>query len=140
MGAILEVPDGANSENYFLVGKKISSESDFQEVAKELSDRYGISVLLKAGHLEGEILTDYFYNREENSFTVLPSKRVDTQNTHGTGCTLSSALAAALAKGKDLTPAAITAKRYIEQAIISGADYVIGHGHGPVNHFFGYLI
>lgn len=127
-------------EAEILVGKKISSESDFQEVAKELSDRYGISVLLKAGHLEGEILTDYFYNREENSFTVLPSKRVDTQNTHGTGCTLSSALAAALAKGKDLTPAAITAKRYIEQAIISGADYVIGHGHGPVNHFFGYLI
>jgi hydroxymethylpyrimidine/phosphomethylpyrimidine kinase len=65
---------------------------------------------------------------------------VYTRNTHGTGCTLSSAFAAALAKGESLTVAAVSAKKYIEQAIISGADYEIGHGHGPVNHFFlGYI-
>ena len=68
--------------------------------------------------------------------TRLPSKRVNTVNTHGTGCTLSSAFAAALAKGEGLTEAAVSAKKYIEQAIIYGADYEIGHGHGPVNHFW----
>jgi len=70
------------------------------------------------------------------AMTKLPSKRVHTRNTHGTGCTLSSAFAAALAKGEDLTAAAVSAKKYIEQAIISGADYEIGGGHGPVNHFW----
>ena len=64
----------------------------------------------------------------------MPSRRVRTENTHGTGCTLSSALAAALAKGMELTDAAKEAKSYIEKAIISGAEYEIGSGHGPVNH------
>ena len=66
----------------------------------------------------------------------MPSKRVQTRNTHGTGCTLSSAFAAALAKGEDLTVAAVSAKKYIEQAIISGAEYEIGSGYGPVDHFW----
>ena len=92
-------------------------------------------MLLKAGHLTGDILTDYFYNAEDSTLTLLPSKRVETQNTHGTGCTLSSALAAALARGEGLTEAARSAKAYIEQAIIAGAEYEIGGGHGPVNHF-----
>ena len=91
---------------------------------------------MKAGHLSGDTLTDYFYNHEDKTLTPLPSIRVYTKNTHGTGCTLSSALAAALAKGEDLTSAAESAKKYIEQAIISGAEYEIGNGHGPVNHFF----
>ena len=66
----------------------------------------------------------------------MPSKRVKTENTHGTGCTLSSAFAAALARGEELTAAAKSAKDYIAQAIIAGAEYELGHGHGPVNHFF----
>lgn len=93
-------------------------------------------MLLKAGHLKEETLTDYFYNFEDKTLTLLPSGRVNTKNTHGTGCTLSSAFAAALAKGEELTTAAKSAKKYIEQAIISGAEYEIGNGHGPVNHFF----
>lgn len=123
-------------EAEILIGKKIVGECDFKEVARELSGSCGVSVLLKAGHLQGETLTDYFYNAQDGTFTLLPSKRVETKNTHGTGCTLSSAFAAALAKGEDLTTAAKSAKRYIEQAIISGAEYEIGKGHGPVNHFF----
>jgi hydroxymethylpyrimidine/phosphomethylpyrimidine kinase len=79
---------------------------------------------------------DYFYNAEDGSIALLPSKRVNTRNTHGTGCTLSSAFAAALAKGETLTKAAQSAKQYIQQAIISGAEYQIGKGHGPVNHFW----
>ena len=123
-------------EAEILIGKAISGECDFKEVAKGLADTYSVSVLLKAGHLTGDTLTDYFYNAQNRTFTLLPSKRVQTRNTHGTGCTLSSAFAASLAKGDDLTTAAKSAKAYIEQAIIAGADYEIGNGHGPVNHFF----
>lgn len=123
-------------EAEILAGCRISSEDDFDEIARKLSDNGKISVLLKAGHLEGESLVDYFYNAEDGSMTRLPSKRVNTVNTHGTGCTLSSAFAASLAKGEELTTAARSAKAYIEQAIISGADYEIGGGHGPVNHFW----
>ena len=61
--------------------------------------------------------------------------RVETVNTHGTGCTLSSAFAAFLAKGASLDEAARLAKDYIAAAIAAGAEYKIGHGHGPVNHF-----
>ena len=63
-------------------------------------------------------------------------RRIDTLNTHGTGCTLSSALAAQLAKGLSLTEAARIAKTYINNAIIHGAHQNIGHGHGPVAHFY----
>lgn len=122
-------------EAEILSGRTITSEADFPEVAKILSSQ-GVSVLLKAGHLTGDDLVDYFYNAEDGTTTELPSKRVYTRNTHGTGCTLSSAFAAALARGEELTTAATSAKKYIEGAIISGAKYEIGHGHGPVNHFW----
>ena len=123
-------------EAEILAGCHITGEQDFDRIARKLSDNGNVSVLLKAGHLDSECLVDYFYNAEDGTMTRLPSKRVDTRNTHGTGCTLSSAFAAALAKGMDLTSAARSAKSYIEQAIISGAEYEIGGGHGPVNHFF----
>lgn len=123
-------------EAEILSGCTITAQQEFPQIATLLSHNNSTSVLLKAGHLNGDTLTDYFYNAEDGIMTLLPSKRVDTRNTHGTGCTLSSALAAALARGESLTEAAISAKRYIEQAIITGAKYDIGHGHGPVNHFF----
>lgn len=123
-------------EAEILAGRGIAGERDFPEVAKGLSFGGKVSVLLKAGHLEDEDVVDYFFNAEDGSMTRLPSKRVDTPNTHGTGCTLSSALAAAIARGEDLTTAARSAKKYIEGAIISGSRYTIGHGHGPVDHFW----
>ena len=123
-------------EAEILVGCPISSGDVFDDIARQLSGSAGVSVLLKAGHLSGETLVDYFYNAEDGTMTQLPSKRVQTRNTHGTGCTLSSAFAAALAKGEDLTAAAVSAKKYIEQAIISGAEYEIGSGYGPVDHFW----
>ncbi len=123
-------------EAEILAGCPITGEGDFDRVARKLSGGDKVSVLLKAGHLSEERLVDYFYNAEDGTMTRLASQRVETQNTHGTGCTLSSAFAAALARGEDLTSAAISAKGYIEQAIISGAEYEIGGGHGPVNHFF----
>ncbi len=123
-------------EAEILSGCKISSEQDFEQIAKKLSFNKSVSVLLKAGHLDNDCLVDYFYNIEDDTITLLPSKRVKTRNTHGTGCTLSSAFASVLARGEDLTLAAKSAKKYIEQAIVSGAEYEIGHGHGPVNHGF----
>ena len=123
-------------EAEILSGCKISSDQDFEQIAKKLSFNKSVSVLLKAGHLDNDCLVDYFYNIEDNTITLLPSKRVQTKNTHGTGCTLSSAFASALARGEDLTVASKSAKKYIEQAIVSGAEYEIGHGHGPVNHGF----
>ena len=123
-------------EAELLAGCKIAGEDEFEAIARRLSDNGNVSVLMKAGHLSGDSLVDYFYNAEDDTITRLQSKRVQTKNTHGTGCTLSSAFAASLAKGENLTDAAILAKRYIEQAIISGAEYEIGKGHGPVNHGF----
>lgn len=91
---------------------------------------------MKAGHLRDERLVDVFYNAEEDRIVELPSARVNTPNTHGTGCTLSSAFASYLAQGFSLDDAARAATDYIHSAIVAGADYEIGHGHGPVKHFW----
>ena len=127
-------------EAEILAGCTITSERDFDAIARQLSANGGVSVLLKAGHLDGDELVDYFYNAEDGTITRLPSRRIYTRNTHGTGCTLSSAFAAALARGEDLTCAAKSAKKFIEQAIFLGAEYELGGGHGPVNHGFGPLV
>ncbi len=118
-----------------LLNRKISSQEELPEAAKELS-QLGASVMLKAGHLSDEKLTDIFYNAETNETIFLESKRIDTVNTHGTGCTLSSAIASFLAKGNSLNDSVRLAKEYISKAIESGANYKIGKGHGPVNHFY----
>lgn len=123
-------------EAELLLGKPIEKQSELSGSARELSKKFnGISVLLKAGHLEDEELIDVFYNAEKDEAIELKSKRIYTRNTHGTGCTLSSAMAAFLARNFDLSEAAKKAKNYIDQAIIDGAEYKIGGGHGPVHHF-----
>ncbi|MCF0176321.1 MAG: bifunctional hydroxymethylpyrimidine kinase/phosphomethylpyrimidine kinase [Bacteroidales bacterium] len=123
-------------EAEILVGHKIHSQSDLPAVARELSCGGKVSVLMKAGHLTDDELVDIFYNAEEDHCIELRSRRIYSKNTHGTGCTLSSAFASFLARGFSLDDAARNAKDYINMAIASGATYEIGHGHGPVNHFF----
>lgn len=123
-------------EAEILCGRSIVGQNDFPEVARSLSMDGRVSVLLKAGHLNGDYLTDVFYNAEGDTILELKSKRLDTRNTHGTGCTLSSALASYLAQGLPLDDAVKSAKDYISRAIAAGAEYEIGNGHGPVNHFF----
>lgn len=123
-------------EAELLLGNKIDSQDQLPDAARELA-RLGASVLLKAGHLaatETE-LVDIFYNVETGRMTRLAAPRVDTRNTHGTGCTLSSAFASQLALGKPLDEAAAAAKAYIAAAIAAGSRYRIGRGHGPVHHF-----
>lgn len=122
-------------EAEIILGRKITSQSEFGAVAKELAEKFQVSVLLKAGHLNADILTDVLYDFENSSCTELPSKRIKSVNTHGTGCSLSSALAAFLAKGFNISESAQRAKEYITESIKAGADYEIGKGHGPVHHF-----
>ncbi len=123
-------------EAEILLGETISNQKELPEIAKRLSCGGKISVLLKAGHFMEENLSDVFYNAETNEILELPSKRIFTRNTHGTGCTLSSALASFLAYDLPLNDAVRQAKDYITQAIFHGKDYEIGHGHGPVHHFY----
>lgn len=124
-------------EAELLLGRKIDRQDSLPEAARELSrNGGGVSVFLKAGHLHDEELVDIFYNAEEDRILPLRSRRLATRNTHGTGCTLSSALAAFLARGCSLDEAATQAKEYIAGAIEAGAAYEIGHGHGPVHHFY----
>lgn len=129
-------------EAEILAGVCISSQKELPDVARTLSEKISsaggrkVSVLMKAGHLEDDELVDYFYNAEEDHIIELRSRRVHSNNTHGTGCTLSSAFASYLAQGFGLDEAAVKAKEYISAAIEHGAEYEIGHGHGPVNHFW----
>ena len=123
-------------EAEILLGEPIERQGDLPSAARRLAGMYGVSVLLKAGHLVNDELIDIFYNRETDETIELSAQRVETPNTHGTGCTLSSAFAAQLAKGLPLTEAARAAKAYINAAIVHGANYTIGHGHGPVAHFY----
>lgn len=122
-------------EAEILLGRPVQSQDELPEAARALSQGRRVSVLLKAGHLTDDRLVDIFYNAEDDTITPLESRRVHTANTHGTGCTLSSAFAASLAAGLPLTEAARRAKDYINDAIVAGAAYSIGHGHGPVHHF-----
>ncbi|MDO5443362.1 MAG: bifunctional hydroxymethylpyrimidine kinase/phosphomethylpyrimidine kinase [Bacteroidia bacterium] len=129
-------------EAEILAGERISSQEDLPGIARKLSEKLSsiggrpVSVLMKAGHLEDDELVDYFWNAEERHIVELRSRRIYSKNTHGTGCTLSSGFASYLAQGFSLDDAAKKAKEYISKAIESGAGYEIGHGHGPVNHFW----
>jgi len=123
-------------EAEILSGEKIFSKNDMTKVIKKLSFGESVSVLLKAGHLTDDFLVDYFYNAETDEIIELPSNRVNTNNTHGTGCTFSSAVASYMAHKLSLNEAIKMAKDYINQAIINGAEYDIGRGHGPVCHFY----
>jgi hydroxymethylpyrimidine/phosphomethylpyrimidine kinase len=91
-------------------------------------------VLLKGGHASGEESIDLLIGRSDT--VRLTAQRIATDNTHGTGCTLSSAIAAGLAKGKDLVAAAHDAKAYVTGAIANADKLNVGHGHGPLNHFW----
>ena len=91
------------------------------------------AVLIKGGHGQGPESTDYFVTSAGS--TALSAPRIATENTHGTGCSLSSAIAAGLAKGDDMETAVRNAKDWITAAIAAADRFTVGHGHGPVHHF-----
>ncbi len=123
-------------EAEILLGKKNISQSEFPEAAAELSFNSSVSVLLKAGHLNDTKLIDVFYNAENKKHLFMESQRISTINTHGTGCTLSSAITSFLALDEPLEQAVRKGKNYISHAIDAGKDYKLGHGNGPVHHFY----
>jgi hydroxymethylpyrimidine/phosphomethylpyrimidine kinase len=123
-------------EAAILLGQDHIQPGRIQAAAESLAQYGSRSVLIKGGHLEGNDSTDLLYLSEENRLVRLKGERIATRNNHGTGCTLSSAIAAYLAKGDEIEAAVEKAKQYISAAIQAGAAYAIGHGHGPVHHFF----
>ena len=90
-------------------------------------------MLLKGGHLEGLTSVDVFL--DEDGILELSAPRIATKNTHGTGCSLSSAIAAGLAKGDEMETAVRNAKAWISAAIAAADKFTVGHGHGPIHHF-----
>lgn len=119
-----------------LCGFKISNKNEMIIAAKTMQDNLNIkSVLIKGGHLLGEEMTDIYLNdkREIKEYSL---KKLDSNNTHGTGCTLSSAICSFLALGFDIHQAIEKAKNYVYCAIKEASNMDLGHGHGSLNHFF----
>jgi hydroxymethylpyrimidine/phosphomethylpyrimidine kinase len=110
-----------------------TTEEDMQVQAEQLLALGARAVLIKGGHGSGPSSTDFLVQR--SGVSRYAAKRIDTENTHGTGCTLSSAIAAGLAKGLDLEAAVGAAKDYVTAAIAASDELAIGSGHGPVHHF-----
>lgn len=109
-----------------------------KDAARSISD-FGVPyVLIKGGHADFNPGTDILYVRDTGQFTELFEENIKTNNNHGTGCTLSSAIASFLARGMEPIYAVRRAKGYITEAISAGAQYTIGHGHGPVHHFYSF--
>lgn len=111
-----------------LLGRAIRSVDEMRTASKELSQRYQTEVLLKGGHLPGKAIDIL------STGSSYQAERIDTKHTHGTGCSLSSAIAAHLALGYELEEAIEKSKRYISEAIQNA--FPIGKGHSPIHHFY----
>ena len=112
------------------------SEAEMEAQARNILALGPRSVLIKGGHGDSAESVDLLVDAKQVIRLVAP--RIKTRNTHGTGCTLSSAIAAGLAKGLELTAAAREAKTYVTAAIKAADKLTVGHGHGPLNHFHAY--
>jgi hydroxymethylpyrimidine/phosphomethylpyrimidine kinase len=109
------------------------SETEMEVQARDILSLGARYVLVKGGHGAGDDSVDLLIGQGE--VVRLSAKRIATKNTHGTGCTLSSAIAAGLAKGRDVAAACEAAKAYVTAAIAHADELAIGNGHGPLNHF-----
>ena len=123
------------AEASILLGREITERSQMSDACRDLASLGCDRVFLKGGALAGSVSVDFFYDSSNGEMRELESPRVVTPNSHGTGCTLSSAIAAFLAKGLALSDATLKAKQYIDGALQGGTDIKLGTGHGPVHHF-----
>ena len=114
-----------------ITGLRVETTDDMKSAARRIFEMGAQNVLIKGGHLNGDAVDVLFDGRH---FTLFTGERINSKNTHGTGCTLSSAITSYLAKGMSLCEAVERAKRYVTQAILRAPD--IGKGYGPINHFF----
>lgn len=119
-----------------IMNKKIISLNDMEQTAKEIADQYKINVLIKGGHFAGDESSDVLYSIKDKLINWFHAKRIYTKNTHGTGCTLSSAIASYLAQGYSLVEAVQRAKLYLTNSLKGGSNLQIGRGRGPVDHFY----
>lgn len=119
-----------------LARHSIATVADIDKAAKEILKRGCKALLIKGGHMEGSTKADRLYFADNSKPLTFATETISSLNTHGTGCTLSSAIAAFLARGLKLEEAVAMAKNYVSQAIKAGADVCVGSGHGAVNHFF----
>jgi hydroxymethylpyrimidine/phosphomethylpyrimidine kinase len=127
--ALVVTPNIPEAET--LAGMTIATEEDRREAARRIAAFGPRNVVVKGGHVEGDPV-DLLY--DGSSFTAIDSgPRIDTPNTHGTGCTFASAITAGLARGYDVERAVREAKAYLTEAL--RASYSVGAGHSPVHHF-----
>jgi len=118
-----------------LSGVIIKKTSDAHLAAEVLLEQGCRAVLIKGGHMVGEQAVDMLFTPDK-PMVAFASDFIKTANLHGTGCTVSSAIAAFLAQGYELTEAIGLAKEYVTSAILAGKEVMTGHGNGPLNHFF----
>lgn len=118
-----------------LAGMKVNTIDDMKEAASRIIKKGCNAILVKGGHMEGTGLFDVYLDKNGLE-KVFRSTAIETRNTHGTGCTLSAAIASFIAMGDGIITAISKAKVYVHQAIDHGKDVQIGNGHGPLNHFF----
>ncbi|MGI6291122.1 MAG: bifunctional hydroxymethylpyrimidine kinase/phosphomethylpyrimidine kinase [Bacteroidales bacterium] len=123
-------------EASILLQRPIKNVKQMKEAANKLLMYGNQSVLIKGGHLEQDDIIDVLKLKTENQIYTFEAKWIASKNLHGTGCTLSSAIATYLALGNTVIEAVNLAKQYVYQAILHGKDITIGHGHGPLNHGF----
>ncbi|MEM5809256.1 MAG: bifunctional hydroxymethylpyrimidine kinase/phosphomethylpyrimidine kinase [Candidatus Aenigmatarchaeota archaeon] len=128
--ALLVTPNIPEAEE--LCGFEIKSLEDMERACKKILSYGPSAVVVKGGHMEGEESVDVLYDGQ--SFEYLRGRFIKTKNTHGTGCTFSSAITAHLAKGHSLKEAVMMAKEYIQKAIENSLP--LGKGHGPLNHMW----
>lgn len=122
-------------EASILADMKVETLEDLYTAGIKIKKLGCKTILLKGGHQETSTITSLFYDESEN-FHSFETLKFNTNNTHGSGCTLSSAIAAYIAQGKNLYEAVSLGQQYIYQAIENGIDVQTGHGNGPLNHFF----
>ena len=122
-------------EAAILADMKVVSLDDLYTAGKKIKQLGCKNILLKGGHQETPIITSLFYD-EDGHYHSFESSKLNTNNTHGSGCTLSSAIAAYISQGKTLYDAVSLGQQYIYQAIENGMDVQTGSGNGPLNHFF----
>ena len=122
-------------EASLLVGRPLVNEADMEAAARELLGKGARAVLLKGGHLAGDVVSDLLIEQGGQPLWMR-APRIHSANTHGTGCTLSSGIAAYLALGHALPEAVGAARVYVRGAIVAGAAVRTGSGSGPLNHGF----
>jgi len=118
-----------------LTGQELYTVDEMENAARAFAEERGVAVLAKGGHVEGDTIVDFLAMPDGRSWRW-EDERIDSRNTHGTGCTLASAITAGVAKGLDLDEAVTNARAFVRRAILAAPGF--GEGHGPMAHWAGF--